>query len=48
MRRLYPGENYWERPMRAFLGMILGVLLTISVVYIHDHIASGSSSLPRK
>lgn len=29
--------------MRAFLGMILGVLLTILVVYIHDHIAPDSS-----
>jgi hypothetical protein len=29
--------------MRAFFGMILGVLLTISVAYIHDHVASGSS-----
>ena len=29
--------------MRTFLGIILGVLLTISVVYINDHIASGSS-----
>jgi hypothetical protein len=29
--------------MRVFLGMILGVLLTISVAYINDHITSGPS-----
>ena len=29
--------------MRTFLGIILGVLLTISVAYINDHITSGSS-----
>jgi hypothetical protein len=29
--------------MRAILGMILGVLLTISVVYIRDNMTSGSS-----
>ena len=30
--------------MRVFLGIILGVLLTISVAYINDHIAPGSSA----
>lgn len=29
--------------MRVFLGMILGVLLTIAVAYINDHVAPGSS-----
>lgn len=29
--------------MRVFLGMILGVLLTIAVAYVNDHITSGSS-----
>jgi hypothetical protein len=29
--------------MRTFIGIIFGVLLTISVAYINDHIASGSS-----
>ncbi len=29
--------------MRLFLGIILGVLLTISVAYINDHIGSGKS-----
>jgi hypothetical protein len=30
--------------MRLFLGMILGVLLTISVAYLNDHVGSGSSA----
>ena len=30
--------------MRVLLGMILGVLLTISVAYINDHVAAGSGT----
>jgi hypothetical protein len=30
--------------MRVFLGIILGVLLTIAVAYINDHVTSGSSA----
>jgi hypothetical protein len=29
--------------MRVFLGIILGVLLTVAVAYLNDHVASGSS-----
>jgi hypothetical protein len=29
--------------MRVLLGVILGVLLTIAVAYINDHVAAGSS-----
>jgi hypothetical protein len=29
--------------VRVFLGIILGVLLTIAVAYINDHVTSGSS-----
>jgi len=29
--------------MRVFLGIILGVLLTIAVAYLNDHVISGSS-----
>jgi hypothetical protein len=28
--------------MRVFIGMILGVLLTIAVAYINDHVTAGS------
>jgi hypothetical protein len=31
-----------ERDMRTFLGMVLGCLLTIGIVYIHDVRASSS------
>ena len=30
--------------MRVLLGLILGVLLTISVAYINDHVAAGSGT----
>ena len=38
--------------MREFLGIILGVLLTVAVVYVHDSmatstVASGVSAAPR-
>jgi hypothetical protein len=40
--RKKPERSFMERDMRTFIGMILGCVLTIGIVYLHDVRASSS------